>query len=322
MYFLQSTYWEEIKKRLGNKTFRLGNVFMQATKVPRLPYFVGYIPRANLSDINWDLLISEGKKNNLVYISIDPENKFEEFEFDFKANKEFKVSKGMPTHLQYNTVLNLTKTEEDLLSGMKQKHRYNLKLAEKKGVSVKIESTEQAFSEFLKLYLLTLNRQDYFGRGENYIKTVWNTLKEFENKESKELIYIATAYFEEKPIASWMLILFEDTICYPYGGTSDEYRNVMGTYKLIWEIIKWGKLKGYKKLDLFGLEADKSSEARGQTSEQLEPEFSDGYSRFKVGFGGEIIKYADTIDLIINPKLYKPIKSAASLRERFRFLKK
>lgn len=64
---------------------------------------------------------------------------------------------------------------------------------------------------------------------------------------------IAIAYYEGKPLTAWMLFLGEKVIYYPYGGSSDEHRNVMSTYGLVWQIIQWGRENGYEYLDLWGL---------------------------------------------------------------------
>lgn len=300
-HFLQSEYWREIKENLGNKTYDAGNIWFQTTKVPGLNKYIGYVPRATLKDIDWKLLYVAGKKANCVYISVDPLNQNLDKTHKVQDTK-YKLLQGIPTHLQENVVIDISKSEEDLLSNMKQKHRYNLKLSQKKGVKFKIGDSEEMFEEFLKLYNETVQRQNYFGRSEEYLRTVWNNLAE-DNRS------IATVYFEGKPLSSWMLFLYEDTIYYPYGGSSDEYKNVMATYTLVWELIKWGKERGFKYIDLWGIEKDKKGEY-------------DGFSRFKLGFGGGHIFYEDTIDLVIDSKLYLVIKFFVTLREKSSIFKR
>lgn len=301
MNFLQSQYWRTIKEKLGNKTYSSGNVWFQTTKVPGLNRYIGYVPRPKLSEIDWNQLYEEGKKANCVYISIDPDDLKVEGN---RIQTEHTLHQGTPTHLQENVILDISKTEDELLAAMKQKHRYNLKLAQKKNVVVKISGEEAMFEEFLKLYAETVKRQNYYGRSEEYLRTVWESLKQ--ETTEKPLSLIATAYFEGKPLSSWMLFLYGDTIYYPYGGSSEENKNVMATYSLVWELIRWGKQNGYTKVDLWG----------------IEPGSDDGFSRFKLGFGGEYIVYADTIDLVIDSNLYSSIKAAFKLREKFKFTMK
>lgn len=322
-HFLQSQQWRDIKEKLGNKTFDAGKVWFQTTKVPALNKFIGYIPRAKLEDIDWNLLKEAGQKANCVYISIDPSDlnvDTRDLILELKGkNPKLSFSNGIPTHLIENAVIDISKSEDELLANMKQKHRYNLKLSQKNGVQFKIGSSEEMFEEFLKLYNETVKRQNYFGRSENYLRTVWGELgsekretgsfEQTGDSQQAAQTMIATVYYEGKALSSWMLFLYEDTIYYPYGGSSDEHKNVMATYTLVWELIKWGKEHNYKYLDLWGIEKD----SRGEY---------DGFSRFKLGFGGDHIIYEDTIDFVIDKGLYSFLKVAQNLREKSSIVKK
>jgi len=213
---------------------------------------------------------------------------------------------GEPVHLQQTVIIDLTKSEDELLSNMKQKHRYNIKLASKKGIDVKFGRGEKDFNTFLDLYKETGKK--YSSRSEKYLKTVWNNLKQ-ENS-----VIIATANFENTPLVSWMLFLFKDTILYPYGGAIEKYKNYMPGYLLVWEIIKWGKTNGFSKFDLFGINLPR--EYKDEDFGSLK-----GYTRFKMGFGGSVITYFDTIELIINPLLYKIFTIFRNFRSTFVFKK-
>jgi len=319
MHFLQSQIWKECKRNLGNEIFDVGQYFFHTTKLPILPRTIGYMPRPNLRAINWDNLIQKGLDAKAIFITIDPENfKSEIVDSVDYVNKKLQSLKtqnpkvklaalpGNPVHLQENILLDLSKPSEELLTSMKQKHRYNLKLAAKKGVEVDITDTDKALEEFLQLYQQTIDRHEYNGRSAEYIYKVWKTYKEMavQGTNNKADIQIATAYFENKPLASWMLFIYEDTIYYPYGGSSDESKNVMAPYALAWAITEWGKAKGYKWFDLWGIKKNKEFSTDG-VSEELE---YDGYSRFKVGFGGEHFVHANTVDVVLDAILYKGLK--------------
>lgn len=297
-HLLQSTYWKEVKKALGNKVYDFDGGWFQTTKLPLVNKFVGYIPRIDLKTFSLDSLVQEAKKANCISVSIDPSNLNDE---EINLGKSFKIVKGRATQMQNNVVISLDQSDEDLLKNMKQKHRYNIKVAEKHNVRVEISDSENALQEFLKLHGETVSRQKYKDRNNEYLKTVWSTLKNNELEIADETpldIKIATAYFENKALASWMIIGYGETLYYPYGGSSDENRNVMATYLLVWEVMKWGKNNTYKYLDTMGVQEDKS----------------DGYSRFKSGFGGAEIKYKDTIDLVIDPLYYKTFKTLSFVR--------
>lgn len=314
--FLNSKYWKEVRKRTGNKIVDVNdNLWIQCTKIPVFNFYGGYIPRADISKIDYEELKKVAKREGIFFVKIDPNNKHEDQRLKVKdqndddrqlttenqgqENVSHPTSRfsghsprgevggviSLPVQYQHSTVINLEQSEEQFLESMKSKHRYNLKVAEKNAVEVEISDSNESLDTFLDLYKKTTLRQGYTGRSAIYLKTVFETLKEF----NQDLVYIATARFEGKAISSWMLFVYEDTIIYPYGGSSDENRNVMATYKLVMEIFKWGKSKNKKYFDMFGIDAKN-------------PE--DGYSRFKLGFGGEEVKFADTFDIVYNPFVY------------------
>lgn len=298
-HFLQSNYWKNAKQKLGQSIDEINrvNIFLKPTALG----LVGYIPRCNLTEISkLDL-----ERTKAVYTRIDPNDKKKDE--DLQAIKHLSqnsiVKLGNPIQLPKTVVVNLSKSLSELKEQMKQKHRYNLKIAEKNTVKVTIGSTQEDFNIFMKLYLDTLKRQAYFGRSEAYLKTIW------EEALKENSAFIATAWFGKQPVASWMLLTYKDTVYYPYGGSSEEHRNVMGTYKLVWEIIIWAKEKGYKYFDLYGIEDDQS----------------DGFSRFKVGFvekdQSQIEEYAQTIDIVHKRFRYTAMRIVENLRNRFKFIK-
>jgi peptidoglycan pentaglycine glycine transferase (the first glycine) len=307
-HFLQSKQWKEVKKNLGNEVFSIGSNFFQTTKLPFINKSIGYMPRALLKDIDFDQLEHAAKKAGCIFVTLDPLDLYSQESIDLNSDK---FKSGEPVHLQETVVIDLTKPEEEIMNLMKQKHRYNVRLAQKKGVTVEIDYSQKSFESFMTLYSETVSRQKYHGRSESYVRTVWETLKDQEKSENFKLVAIATAFYENKPHACWMLILFEDTIYYLYGGSSEENKNVMSTYALVCGIIQWGKENSYAKLDLFGIKTTPN-----QSDGSIE---YDGYSKFKTGFGGDIVKYADTIDFVVDPTLYSLVKLALKVRNKLVF---
>lgn len=296
MNFLQSQQWFDTKTKLGNKCYSVGNYFFQTTKLPYVKKTIGYMPRVDLKKIDINELIHKAKEANCIFLTIDPENYKQDLDsIEFFNKMNLIVAEGKPIHLQNTVLIDLNKSEEELLASMKQKTRYNLKLAQKKGLNVVISSENVEYEKFVELYLTTLKRQNYSGRSKNYLDTVWN---EFKGKS-----VIATVYYNSTPLASWFLIAYDNVLTYVYGGSSEEYKNLMGPYLLVWELVKFGKEKGYQYFDLFGVKKD----------------LSDGYSRFKSGFGGKQIEYSDTVDLVIDSKLYSIFNFVYKLRNKIAF---
>jgi lipid II:glycine glycyltransferase (peptidoglycan interpeptide bridge formation enzyme) len=296
MNFLQSQEWFNTKLELGNNCYQVGNYFFQTTRIPILNKFVGYMPRVDITKIDIKDLLIKAEMADCVFVAIDPENLKKDINsVEFFKQKAINSALGIPVHLQNTLVLNSEKSDEEFLSAMKQKTRYNLKLAQKKGLNVVISTEEGEFDVFIDLYLKTLKRQNYSGRSSEYIRTV---RANFKNK-----VFVATAYLNNTPLASWFLIEYDNTLTYVYGGSSEEYKNLMAPYLLVWEVFKFAKDKQIKFIDLFGVKND----------------LSDGYSRFKAGFGGELIEYADTVDIIIQPNIYTGLKTLQKIRNKTRF---
>lgn len=298
MNFLQSENWFNLKTALGNKCVWVKDLFFIISKTPILNKGIGYMPRVDITKIDLKDLITKAKENNLIFVTIDPLNlKSNINSIDFFKSKNVKVSKGFSIHLPKTVMIDLLKDESQLLSDMKQKTRYNIKLSNKKNLTIKFSNQDKDLLEFLKLYTDTFNRQKYFGRSESYLKKVWDNFKVTDS------VFIATVEYNSTAIVSWFIIKSGDTLTYVYGGSNEEYKNLMAPYFLTWELIKYGKENGFKYLDLFGIKDD----------------LSDGYSRFKIGFGGEIVEFADTVDLIINPLMYKLIKLVYTIRNKILF---
>jgi lipid II:glycine glycyltransferase (peptidoglycan interpeptide bridge formation enzyme) len=105
------------------------------------------------------------------------------------------------------------------------------------------------------------------------------------------------------------MLIIHDRIAYlPYGGSLDDHRNLKPTYTIVWETLKWLKSQGIEGFDFYGIEPDFND--------------NDGFSSYKTGFGGEIITYQDSFNLILKPLLYPYINGLLKIRENFDFLKR
>ena len=182
---------------------------------------------------------------------------------------------------------------------MKSKTRYNIRLAEKKGVVIKELSTDEGYKIFEKLYFETCKRQKYHGHTPPYHRTMWNYLK---NSQAHVLI----AFLGETPLAAYELLYFKKQFYYLYGGSSLLHKNVMAPNLLMWEAIKLGKKLGAETFDMWG---------------SLPPTYSDshpwaGFTRFKEGYGTQFTHLSPSYDLVIHPFLYKIYNLVYSVREK------
>jgi lipid II:glycine glycyltransferase (peptidoglycan interpeptide bridge formation enzyme) len=299
---LQSWFWGEARKKMGTEILRVAeikdkkikNVF-QLTLHP-LPFFhkkIGYLPRSFFpSDEVLDFLYHFGKKNNLIFIKIEP------YEEKSKIKNKKLVLSSHPLFPSWTQIVDLTKSEDELLKSFHPKTRYNIRLAQKKGVIVKEESNEKGFKIFAKLYFDTCRRQKYFGHNYQYHQIVWETLKE-------KIAHILIAYYQNEPLAAYQIWVYKEVGYYPYGGSSEKFRNFMGANLLMWEAIKFSKKMGAKKFDMWG---------------SLPPNYSPnhpwaGFTRFKKGYNGKFLQMVGSFDLIIDPFFYKLYSLVFPVRE-------
>ncbi len=305
---LQSWYWGEAREKTGLEVLRIGefegedlkNIFqITIHKTPFFPIKLGYLPRSRLpSKKTLDFLKKTAQEKNLAFIKLEPYVKKEEIsgKEDFFKYPNLEKSPH-PLFPKWTIMLDLQKKEDELLANMKSKTRYNIRLAQRKGVVVRQMDNEQGFKIFSRLYFETCKRQNYKGHTPEYHKIIWQTLKE-------KVAHILIAFYKNEPLAAYEIFLYKDTLYYPYGGSSTKHRNLMSTNLLMWETILFGKRHGAKIFDMWG---------------SLPPEYDQshpwaGFTRFKQGYGGKFVEFIGTWDLIIDKKKYLIFSNLYKLR--------
>ena len=196
---------------------------------------------------------------------------------------------------------------------MHQKTRYNIRLAEKRGVTVKESSN---INEFLKLNSETTARDKFKSHPDNYYRTMFKVLGVNQQSTTNNQQCVAklfTAYFKNKAIASNIVIFFADTANYIHGASSNEHRNLMAPHLLQWEVIKYAKSQGYKWYDFWGI-----NPSVGTGCDPSYHKSWQGITRFKRGFvsekTGKEITYPGCYDLIFQPKWYNLYKIVKHLK--------
>ncbi|PIP12034.1 MAG: hypothetical protein COX49_07820, partial [bacterium (Candidatus Stahlbacteria) CG23_combo_of_CG06-09_8_20_14_all_40_9] len=192
--------------KMGIETLRLGefehNELMhgyQITfhKIPATPFKIGYLPRSLFpSKTVLEFLLDFGKKHRVVFFKIEPNVR--KADFNNKTIRQFNNLTLSPHPLfpDWTIQLDLTLPEGELMKRMKSKTRYNVRLAQKKGVVVKEMSTDEGFKIFSNLYFETCKRQRYFGHTNRYHSLIWNSLK-------KETAHILIAFHQNVPLAAY-----------------------------------------------------------------------------------------------------------------------
>ena len=188
-----------------------------------------------------------------------------------------------------NTVLvDLSPTEDELLARMKQKTRYNIRLAEKKGVSVRVGTLED-LPMLSRMYAETSVRDGFVIREEGYYKTVWNLFMNSNDPHCEPLI----AEVENEPVAAIFIFYFAGRAYYVYGMSRDVHREKMPAYLLQWEAIKRAKANGCETYDLWGA-PDVFNESDSMW----------GVYRFKEGLGGKVVRTLGAWDYAPNRLWY------------------
>ena len=197
--------------------------------------------------------------------------------------------KKAPLNLQprHTRVINLVPKEEEILAAMKQKCRYNIRLAEKKNVHV-YKAAWNELPKFYQLYAATAKRDGFDCKKIAFFEGLVQSMK------SELSLYIAESP-EGIPLASALVIYFGDRATYLYGASSNENRNLMGPYALHWQIMKEAQKSGYKEYDLWGVAPSLTDEAHDWH----------GLSVFKAGFGGKQLSFTGAYDYILQPEEYE-----------------
>ena len=188
-------------------------------------------------------------------------------------------------------IMDITKSEEEILAGMKSKTRYNIKLAEKKGVRIKKQEAGGEYVEdFLRLSKIMAERQGIVTHNESYYRKMFEVIP-------SEIIKLYIAEYENKIIAANIIIFYGDTTTYLHGASDDKYKNLMAPYLLQWQAIKDAKAVGCAKYDFGGVKIrSKNKEARSKKNSW------EGITRFKLGFSPSTkpVEYPGSYDIIIS----------------------
>jgi peptidoglycan pentaglycine glycine transferase (the first glycine) len=202
-----------------------------------------------------------------------------------------------PDQIQFkNTVLiDLSASEDGMLARMKQKTRYNIRLAEKKGVTIRV-GTQADLSMLYKMYAETSLRDGFVIRDEGYYKTVWTTFMrpspfQPSNFPTCEPLI---AEVDGEAVAAIFVFYFSGRAYYVYGMSREAHREKMPNYLLQWEAMKRAKARGCLVYDLWGA-----------PDEFNESDSLWGVFRFKEGLGGQVVRTLGAWDLAPNPFWYK-----------------
>ena len=312
---LQSWQWGEFRQETGRKVIRLGLFDNQKLKagyqftihsLPKIPYSIIYFPKGPMPDKTMIKTLSKlGQEEKAILVKLEPNVLANEKNSQPEIWQSLNLQPGEPLFTKHTFHLDLTKSEDELLGAMKSKTRYNLRLSQRHGVEVIEDNSQEAFEIYLKLMAETTKRQSFYAHDPDYHRKMWQALK------PTGMVHLLVAKYKKKLLATWMLFSFNKILYYPYGWSTREHREVMASYAMMWQAIKFGKEQGCQLFDLWG--------TPGPNPSPKDPWF--GFHRFKIGFGAQLVESVGTYDLIINPQLYPFYNLANNLRWKLLRLK-
>ncbi|MBI5037592.1 MAG: peptidoglycan bridge formation glycyltransferase FemA/FemB family protein [Candidatus Kerfeldbacteria bacterium] len=199
---------------------------------------------------------------------------------------------------QDTQLLDLGGTEEQLLEQMHQKTRYNIRLAEKRGVTVRVSSAVADVDRFWDINTETTQRDQFRSHAKEYYQQMMETL----GPSGMARVFIAE--YEGMALAANIVLHAGDMATYVHGASSDRERSVMAPYLLQWQQILDAKTAGLKWYDFGGV-----GSAEAGTQDRWA-----GITRFKQGFGGTPMNYIGAHTLILRPGWYRVYKLIRQLR--------
>jgi lipid II:glycine glycyltransferase (peptidoglycan interpeptide bridge formation enzyme) len=306
---LQSYEWGEFREKTGVKVIRRGfydkNKLVagfQLTIHPILksPWTIGYLPKGiKPTNEMIEELKKIGDQERCIFIQLEPD-----LLGNTKVESDKLVLSAHPLFTKYTFVLDLTKTEEELLKEMHPKTRYNIKVAQKHGVVVKEDNSEKAFEVYWHLTEETTKRQQFYAHTKRYHELQWQTFPHDVTNHNQLTSHLFTATYDRKILTAMLFFVFGNKLYYPYGASSQEHRNIMHSTLTMWEAIRFGKKLALQEFDMWG--------ALGPEADPKDPWF--GFHEFKRKYGPHHTEFVGSYDLVIKPALYQGYKIADKLR--------
>ncbi|GAH31259.1 unnamed protein product [marine sediment metagenome] len=299
--FLQSQEWAEFQKSLGRKIWQVGGITIIKHNLPFGKSYL-YAPRCGgnfLSDSFLKKIRKFSKEESAIFFRIELQEKINK-----KVLSKFGFTKGRNIQPKKTLILNISQSEKDLLEQMHQKTRYNIRLAEKKGITLRQAQDRKDFEKFWRLLTDTAKK----GRFKTHPKEYYEKILEIPGTE------LFLAVYRDKIIAANIVLFHNKQVIYLHGASDYNYRKLMAPFLLQWHQILEAKKRECIEYDFWGIDEKKWP----------------GVTRFKKGFapqarsalrgpvgpkarGSGIIEYPGGYDLVFQPIWYKIYKIARKI---------
>ncbi len=305
-HFMQSRAWGKLKSDWRWEAFFardeqeriVGSMALLIRKLPGLPYTLSYGCRGPVCDghnpavvkalLNHAKHVAKHNKSYLIKLDPDVLSSDETFlelakECGFALASQSKNFETIQPRFVFR--LNIAdKTADELMADFHHKWRYNIRLAERKGVTAAVEN--DAVAAFTTLMVETGVRDGFVTRSEGYFRKMLEVMGEHAR------LYMAK--IDGEYVAGTLAIHYGDKVWYLYGASDTAHRNFMPSYLLQWHMIQWAKELNCAVYDFRGVSGDVSED---------NPLY--GLYRFKKGFGGDFTEFVGELDCVLHPLINK-----------------
>ena len=288
----------------------------------RLPLRVAYVPKGPVLD--WsdddavdrtlDALEQLAAAKGCIFVKIDPDVREDSEEgrllLHALSRREWRFSREQIQYKNtgFSELLPVEATtgddtgdayavdEERLLAGMKSKWRYNIRLAKRRGITVR-EGSQDDLATFYRLYAETADRDGFTIRPFGYYELIWRRFLNAQNDDADPtggVLLLAEHADDPAPLAGLFLFRYARRTWYLYGASSDRHRRDMPNHLLQFEAMRWATVQGCTIYDWWGAPTDLDDE-----NDELQ-----GVWHFKQGFGAEFQPHVGAWDFVVKPSLY------------------
>lgn len=306
---LQTQEWAALRESQGWKTHWVDEILVLEKPLPLGLSFL-YAPEVDFYGVDFAKNLSRIKEisqnSKAIFIRFDFLNKIDAI-YGQKITSILKkyhfIKSFEEIQPEYRQIIDISGSEERILTQMKQKGRYNIKIAQKHNITIEKSNN---INDFYNIFRETARRDGFEIRPKKYFENLLETLD-----DKADLL---VARYQDKVLASAIITYYDETASYLYGASSNEHRETMAPYLLHWEAIKLAKEKGCKIYDLLAIAP--FGEIRNSKFEIRNSKKYAGITRFKEQFGGQKIHLVGSWDLIIKPVWYQLFKIAEKMRRK------
>ena len=316
-HVLQSWEWGEVKAQTGWRAERLALPtaegaaavqFLTRQPIPGLPMRIGYAPKGpaldwgnlDLMDATLAAIEAHARRTGCVFVKLDPDVREDTTTGRLALHALQRRGWQFSTEqIQFkNTAISdLTSDEDALLAAMKSKWRYNIRLAEKRGVSVRL-GEERDLPAFYALYAETGARDGFLIRPLDYYLTTWQTFLRAQAETANPAggaLLLAEHPDDPLPVAGLFLLRYGATAWYFYGASSERHRRDMPNHLLQWEALRWARAQGCTRYDWWG-----APTVLDDPDDGLQ-----GVWQFKQGFGAAFQPHIGAWDFAVSAAGYR-----------------